>query len=295
MKFSAAAFFLLLAAGLPSQAQEKYGAKGIFPVYEASGQWLIFDKAPRRQSSSHLSPGNRFLVIGSKGAELFTVMRTSSTYGGACKGKTPLKLNAALLRGRRQTVGSPIIGIHVPERFTLNGSKAEYQTLSNQVAEDTYLTLDAPLKQAVVENIQSGSFRFKLEDNPTPEFLQNPKLEKIQLKIDFGSRVELNGLANPFVLVEGTQVYSTYRRCLRLAEGNKLVGGCVEMPAALMAETSLLQFVSYDPSGKGNPFLLAYTPQQPLWGHERWGFMLKKSGPQLFLMDSLDLRCRESF
>ena len=67
------------------------------------------------------------------------------------------------------------------------------------------------------------------------------------------------------------------------------------MPHDLMAETAQLRFVAYDPSGKGSPFLLAYTRGEPLWGHERWGFQLTAKGPRLFLHDALDPRCRESF
>ena len=37
-----------------------------------------------------------------------------------------------------------------------------------------------------------------------------------------------------------------------------------------MAETPLLQFVSYDPSGAGNPFLLALTENDAALGRQRW-------------------------
>ena len=82
---------------------------------------------------------------------------------------------------------------------------------------------------------------------------------------------------------------------LRLLEGDKLLGSCVPMPHDLMAETAQLRFVSYDPGGKGNPFLLAYTRGEPLWGHERWGFILRANGAQLFLRDTLDPKCRAGF
>ena len=67
------------------------------------------------------------------------------------------------------------------------------------------------------------------------------------------------------------------------------------MPHDLMAETAQLRFVAYDPGGKGSPFLLAYTRGEPLWGHERWGFVLRASGARLFLRDALDPGCREGF
>lgn len=278
------------------RAQDGYGAKGIYPVYENSGQWLIFDKAPkRRQEKSHFSLGGRFLVIGSQGAEIFSVARTTAAYGGACKDKRPVKLKAALLKGRREPVGRPILGLYVPEGINPKSSHARYQSLKNEVSEDTYRTLESVLKQAALEDIRSGALQFKLEDAPAPEFISNPKPEAIVMKIDFGSRIKVKGLSDPFVLVEGTQVYGTYRRCLRLVDRTRLVGDCVEMPHALMAETALLQFVTYDPSGKGNPYLLAFTPSATLWGDERWGFSLRNSGPKRFLTDSLDSKCRDGF
>ena len=47
--------------------------------------------------------------------------------------------------------------------------------------------------------------------------------------------------------------------------------------------------------GGGNPYVLAFTPEEPLWGHERWGFVVRASGPRLFLTDAMDRRCREGF
>ena len=35
--------------------------------------------------------------------------------------------------------------------------------------------------------------------------------------------------------VEETQISASNRRCFRIADGDKLVGGCAEMPRALMA------------------------------------------------------------
>ena len=103
------------------------------------------------------------------------------------------------------------------------------------------------------------------------------------------------GLKAPVVLITGAQIGGTYRRCLRLADGDKLIGPCAEMPHDLMAETTQLRFITYDPSGKGSPFLLAYTRGEPLWGHERWGFVLRSSGVRLFLRDALDPSCRAEF
>jgi len=134
---------LLCLPAVASHAQEDYGTKGIFPVYETSGQWVIFDK--RRASSAALAVGSRFLVIGSEGAQLFDVARTSGTYGGACKDHKPMRLRAALLKGPRSAVGRPIIGIKVPAAFKLKGSRAVYLRLPNKVDEATYAALQPAL------------------------------------------------------------------------------------------------------------------------------------------------------
>lgn len=273
------ALWIALAGCAPAaQAQEEYGAKGIFPVYETSGQWVIFDKKPNPKSPTPVVKGERYLVVGSAGAEVFEVARSSGTYGGSCRAGKPLKLKAGLLIGPRRKVGRPIIGIHVPPSFTLKGSRAEYTALKNEVSEATY----AGLGQALRASAAAGA-------------LEAVKPESIQTKIDFGATVRLDGVERPFVFVEETQTNDSYHRCLRLASGDKLIGDCAEMPRTLMAETALLQFVSYDPSGKGSPFVLAFTRSQPLWGDERWAFVVRDSGPRLFLMDAMDIRCREGF
>lgn len=275
---------LLLALVFASAAQE-YGAKGLFPVYETSGQWLIFDKKPAA-GRGKLDLQSRFLVIGSEGSDAFTVARASATYGGGCRAKKPAKLRAALLRGPRSKVGRPILGISVPDNFTMKGSRARFDALKNEVGEHVYQKLGAAIKASNLEDVKSGGF--PLKEGDTPE-------KSMVTKIDFGSRLLVKGLQEPFFLVEGTQIGGSFRRCLRLADGEKLIGGCVRMHHELMAETALLQFVSYDPSGLGSPYLLAFTPEEPLWGHERWGFTVRDDGPRLFLLDAMDLRCRSSF
>ena len=292
---------LALAAALllsPAHAQEEYGAKGMYPVYETGGQWLIFDKnhkKPKRGEAEPLALGARMLVVGSQGAEVFTIARTSGTYGGACRKNRPAKLDAALLKGPRDQVGSPIIAVKVPESFTLTGSRATYMALGNEVNEATYARLGKAVKDATVADIKSGAFHFALDDSPNPQLLLSPKPEQIQMKMDFGARVRVRGLGDAFALVETSQVLSTFRRCLRLADDDKLVGPCAPMPHALLAETGQLKFVAYDPGGQGSPLLLAYTPAHPLWGDERWAFSLRSSGPRLFLFDAMDPRCREGF
>jgi len=266
---------LLALAPLRCLAQEEYGHKGIYPVYEASGQWVIFDKKPTKPS--RLADGARLLVIGSAGAQLFDVARTSGTYGGACRGHKPLKLRAALLKGPRSAVGRPIIGILVKPGFALKGSRAVYTQLPNKVGEATYAALEPVLRQASAPS------------------MPGVPAEKVQTQIEFGSSLPLEGMPGAFVLVEESAIGANTRRCLRLADGSRLAGDCAEMPRALMAETAQLEFVAYDPSGSGSPFLLAYTKTTPLWGDERWGFILKPDGPRLFLKDAMDIRCREGF
>lgn|SRR3989338_2307786 len=276
-------------------AQASYGANGIFPVYDTGGQWLIFDKAAAK-TRQMLDKGNRFLVVGSLGSEVFEVARTSGTYGGACRNRVALKLKAALLRGPRRIVGTPIIGIHVPPSFKLSGSNARYVPLKNEVSEAAYIALEKILKGTAISDMRTGDFRLQPQDEAQiKNFLQDPKPELLQVKIDFGSRIDLNGLDLPFVIIEETQIQSSSRRCLRLTDGHKLIGRCIEMPRALMAETPLLQFVSYDPAAKGRPYLLAFTRTPTLWGDERWGFALNGDAPRLFLMDAMDIRCREGF
>jgi hypothetical protein len=275
---------LLLSLALAAGAQE-YGAKGLFPVYETGGQWLIFDKKPE-SGRGKLDLGSRFLLIGSEGSEVFIVARSSATYGGGCRAKKPAKLPAALLRGPRSKTGRPILGISVPASFTTKSSRARFSALKNEVGEDVYQRLGAAIKTANLDDARSGAFALKEGDTPD---------KPLVTKIDFASRLEVRGLAAPLFLVEGTQIGGSFRRCLRLADGEKLIGGCVRMHHELMAETALLQFVSYDPGGQGNPYLLAFTSEEPLWGHERWGFIMRADGPRLFLLDAMDQRCRSSF
>ena len=43
----ALAALLLCAVPRPSRAQDEYGAKGLFPVYDHAGTWLIYDKTSK--------------------------------------------------------------------------------------------------------------------------------------------------------------------------------------------------------------------------------------------------------
>ena len=291
----AAMLVMTAASARPAAAQDEYGAKGLFPVYDVGGHWLIYDKTTGAGGSQALKPGGRFLLIGSDGADLFSVAHASAAYGSACRKKKPARLRAAILKGPRAAIGDPILALGVPAQFSLKGSRAVYGALPNAVGEPVYQTLGAALNAATVEEAKSGAFRFKPDDAAASAFMTDPKPEKITLKIDFAAATKVAGLAAPMVLVTGAQISNSFRRCLRLADGDKLIGGCVEMPSDLMAETALLRFVTYDPSGKGAPLLLAYTKDAPLWGHERWIFALRSSGARVFLRDAMDPRCREGF
>lgn len=288
---------LLLTAFLsaPAAAQEEYGARGIFPVYDVGAQWAVFDKITKKGGGAALAPGGTFLVVGDEGAGLFSLARSSPTYGGACRGNKPARLRAGLLKGPRSQVGAPVIAVKVAEDFSLKGSRAVYKPLPNAVDEPLYKRLGSALAAAAVAEAKGGAYRFKPEDAGADAFLADPKPEQVALKIDWASPVRIAGLEDAVALVTGAQISSAYRRCLRLASSDKLLGDCVEMPHDLMTETALLRFVLYDPSGKGQPFLLAFTPSEPLWGHERWGFALRASGPRLFLRDAMNPRCREGF
>lgn len=279
----------------PAFAQDEYGARGIFPVYDVGAQWAVFDKTAKKGGAAALMPGGTFLVVGDEGAGLFSLARSSPTYGGACRANKPARLRAGLLKGPRSQVGAPVIAVKVPEDFSLKGSRAVYKALPNAVDEPLYKRVVAALAAAAADEAKAGAYRFKPDDEGAAAFLADPRVEKIALKIDWASPVHIAGLPGAVALVSGAQISSAYRRCLRLAQGEKLLGGCVEMPHDLMTETALLRFVLYDPSGKGQPFLLAFTPAEPLWGHERWGFSLRPSGPRLFLRDAMNPRCREGF
>lgn len=288
--------FLLLWTVAPVHSQEEYGAKGLYPVYETGGHWLIFDKNPKKLKgeTSPLAPGKRFLVVGSQGADIFEVSRTSAAYGGACRDKKPARLRAALLHGPRRVVGIPIMGISVPPSFSLKGSRALYTALENSVGEQTYHALSQLIRESALSDAKGGDFPFRVDED-TAAVVGTLSTDKMIVKIDFGAKLLIQGLSEPYFLIEGTQISGTYRRCLRLSDGARLMGDCVQMPHTLMAETTQLKFVSYDPSGQGQPYLLAYTAQAPLWGHERWGFIVRKGGPRLFLSDTMDVRCRASF
>lgn len=292
----ALALLSLLALAAPSRAQDDYGARGLFPVHVSGNQWVIFDKPRKsRGSSKILMAGAKFLIVGSVGADLFVVGRTSATFGGACKGKTPVKLRAALLKGPRSEVGHPIMAIKVPDNFQLKGSNARYDSLENKVDEPLYQLIGSTLTAAALEEGKGGAYRFRADDTGSADFLADPRPEKIALKIDFAAHPRVGALKAPTVLITDAQISSSHRRCLRLADGDRLIGRCVEMPHELMSETAQLRFVSYDPGGKGAPFLLAYTRGEPLWGHERWGFILRDKGARLFLRDAMDPRCRDGF
>ena len=295
MRALLAAVLAAAALAVPARAQDEYGAKGLFPVYRSGIQWVIFDKPRKSGAAKDLMAGSKFLVVGSEGADLFVVGRTSATYGAACRSKKPLRLRAALLKGPREGVGDPVMAIKVPDDFQLKGSNAAYESLKSVVDEPMYKLLGAALSAAAVEEAKAGAYKFKPEDDGAASFMADPKPESVALKIDFATRPKVAGLKTPVALVTGAQISGSFRRCVRLADGDKLVGSCAEMPHDLMTETSQLRFVSYDPSGKGTPFLLAYTKGEPLWGHERWGFVLRASGPRLFLRDALDPSCRAEF
>ncbi|UPT72516.1 MAG: hypothetical protein M0D55_11090 [Elusimicrobiota bacterium] len=291
----AAVLLACAALAAPSRAQDAYGSRGLFPVYVSGNQWVIFDKPRPGADPKELMAGARYLIIGSEGADVFVVGRTSATYGGACRAKKPTKLRAALLKGPRSSVGDPVLAIKVPDTFVMKGSRASYSALENKVDEPLYQLIGSTVAAAAAAEAKAGGLRFRADDEGAAAFLADPRPDKVASKIDFAARLPVAGLKAPVALVTDGQISSSHRRCLRLADGDRLVGPCVEMPHDLMSETAQLRFVSYDPSGKGNPFLLAYTKGTPLWGHERWGFVLRATGPRLFLRDAMDPRCREGF
>ena len=271
---------------------------GIFPVYEADKRWMLVERVPAG-GKRIVKQDTQLVVIGSKGAAQFHAATSTQSYLPACRDAKPAKTLAFLLSAKSpknfQQVGTPIIAIAMKPGASFDSSRAVFYALRNEVKEEVYQKLSGPIVDSVVEDLKSGTFQIKLGDSLGHAYAQSPDPKKIQMKIDFGSKLRLRGFEDAFVLIEGVQLSKSFRRCLRLFEAGRPVGSCVEMPHELMSETRSLQFVAYDPSGKGTPFILAYTQDPPLWGHERWGFQVTTKGPKLFLKDTLDPRCRESF
>jgi len=174
-------------------------------------------------------------------------------------------------------------------------SQALFTPLKNEVGESVYKKLDFAIRKTNVSDLKEGAFPILPDDQDGAALAREADPLRLQMKVDFASPVQVKGLKDPLVLIEGTQVSNSYRRCLRLFEDKEPLGGCVEMPHVLMTETRQLDFVAYDPSRAGSPFVFAYTTEAPLWGHERWGFQVNAQGAKLFLRDALDPKCREGF
>ncbi|MBI5200828.1 MAG: hypothetical protein HY925_04495 [Elusimicrobia bacterium] len=273
-------------------AAKRRTAAGIYPVYDLPQGWLLFDRDGKPKA---IAAGTPFVVVGSKGTGLFTVQGHAMADAACVKGK-PGKAPAYVLSGRGgESIGTPIIALKAPKGHKLDNKKAKLYRLVNEVTDETYTHYGKALKESIVEDVKSGAFLFKLDDSLGEMYARNPDPEKIQLKIDFGSKVRIGGVKQAFVLVEGANISRTFRRCIRLFDESSAVGDCAEMPNDLMVETQQLEFVAYDPSGKGAPFMLGYSPREPLWGHERWGYQLSKRGPKRFMFDALDPKCREKF
>ncbi|MBI4422103.1 MAG: hypothetical protein HY554_00155 [Elusimicrobia bacterium] len=273
----------------PSKAK---AASGVYPVYAHPEGFLLLDRDGKAKS---IAPGTAFVVVGSKAAGLFSVSKATMTWA-ACVKRSAARAPGYFLEGKaRDKVGTPIIAIRAPARRGLDTARAKFYRLANEVSDDTYGALGEPLKKAILADVDSGAFLFGVEDTLGAEFAKRPDPEKVHLRLDFGSKVRLAGTPEAFVLVESANISKTFRRCLRLLGAQEALGPCAEMPHSLMAETEQLDFVAYDPNGKGRPFVLAYTAREPLWGHERWGFMLTAAGPRRFLLDAIDHKCRENF
>jgi len=273
---------------------------GIFPVYEANKRWMLLERMPKGRKRKRLvGRGTQLLVIGSKGIARFYAQKATTTYMADCENlkAKPMRgyyLSAKSAKSFKQ-VGTPVIAIKLPKGRRVNTSRAKFSRLPNAVSEEIYKELESPIRNSVVSDVKSGAFQTELDDPGFVRFEQDPKPKGFQMKIDYSSDIHFRGFSRAKIAVEGIQISKAYRRCLRMFDEAKPIGGCAEMPHELMTETRGLEFVSYDPSGRGRPFLLAYTKDKPLWGHERWGFQMTPKGPNLFLQDGLDPRCREAF
>ncbi|MFH2202374.1 MAG: hypothetical protein ABIJ96_04625 [Elusimicrobiota bacterium] len=271
---------------------------GIYPVYEAGGRWMLVDREPQ-MSRRRVRQGSLLAVIGSSGVDVFRVGGTTRTWIAACEGRHPVPRTAYLLTAgsakKFAAVGTPIIALLLPKGKTFDKKRSWFYPLRNEVKEQTYQKLQDAIRAAVVSDLRSGAFQIDVTDEKGHAFAKDPDPQAVQFKIDFGSKIRYLGFADAFVLVEGTQISQTYRRCLRMFNGIKPMGDCEEMPHELNVETRQMQFVAYDPNRRGRPYIFAYTKTQPLWGHERWGFRITDQGPELFMRDALDPRCRAGF
>lgn len=265
---------------------------GVFPVYDRPEGWLVLPKV-----RDGAGKGTRLLVIGSRGADVFSVARSTMAWGAACEGKRRARASGRLVlpSERARSVGTPVIAIALKARAALDPSKALFRPLANAVSEESYSLRAGPIRKAVLEEAKSGEFQFAPEDGGGALFAEQPSIEKISMKIDFEAPLEVPGLGRAVVLVEQSEISRSSRRCLRIFVGGEPVGKCAEMPRELMAETRALEFVAYYPRRGGAPFVLSFTRTEPLWGHERWGFQVTGGGPRVFLRDALDPKCRAGF
>lgn len=273
---------------------------GIFPVYEADKRWMLLERMPKgRRQARLVAAGTPLLVIGSKGIAQFYAQKATTTYTADCEALKAKPMRGYYLSAKSAksfaAVGTPVIAIKLPKGRKIDSSRAKFAALPNTVREAVYKELESSIRAGVIADVKSGAFQTELDDPGFLRFEAAPDPNGFQLKIDYASDIRLRGNPGAKITVEGIQISKAYRRCLRLFAGDKAVGECAEMPHELMSETRGLQFISYDPSGGGRPFLLAYTKDAPLWGDERWGFQLTAQGPKLFLQDALDPRCREAF
>lgn len=268
---------------------------GIFAVYSMGTRWMLVE----REGSAKPAQGSNFVVIGSRGLGEFRVDKATKTWEAACENGKKVPRRGWLLGGGDakafSRVGTPVIAILLKPGARFESSRAQFSALKNQAGEPLYQRLEKSLKAAILSELRSGEFQMELGDEEGHRTAANPDPDKIRLKIDFAARLKLSGFSDPVVIVDGAEYSRSARRCLRLVDGDQVVGPCVEMPHELMAETAALDFVAYDPSRSGKPFVLAFTEKPPLWGHERWGFQNTGKGPRLFLRDALDPRCRDSF
>ena len=275
-----------------NKPKERQAPRGILPVYETPEGWMALDRGGKRAA---IPRGTAFLVIGSKAAGVLT-SGPGTAITAACVDRKPAKVPAYPLSGNAQSgLGTPIIAIRVPRGRSLDTKQARFYPLVNEVNDETYQSVGDALRQAVLADLAAGKFKLKADDAGAQQYAKEPDPKKLQLKLDFGSKIRIAGMSKAFLLVEGANISKSFRRCVLLLNEDAPVGACADMPHDLMAETQLLEFVAYDPNGRGTPFILAYTTREPLWGHERWGFQLTPKGAKRFLMDAQDAKCREGF
>ncbi|MDE2291236.1 MAG: hypothetical protein KGL53_04065, partial [Elusimicrobia bacterium] len=191
----------------------------IFAVFVEHGRWALL---PRR-GNARPARGERVEVIGSRGVGEFQVQRPVVAHDAACSGSRHLGVRAWALTAKDKRefkrVGVPVIGILLKRGQRFDSRRARFSRLKNGVNEAVYRRLDAALRKAAAADLVSGVFKPDAGDSTGLQSAGSADPSQVQLKIDFAARVRVPGLQDPMVLVDGAEFSRSFRRCMRLVDG----------------------------------------------------------------------------